>query len=139
MIKGDNTLEKQELRNDPMKVPEGYFDTLSIRVAERVAAGGRANGRKVTIKWSPVLAAACVTVFFIVGALLLRPETVATEQLAQDDDARMMDYLGISSAEVAELGTRADEGEISSQAIIDYMTCCGASGAYIYSQLADAE
>lgn len=139
MIKGDIILEKQALRNDPMKVPEGYFDTLSIRVAERVAAGGRANGRKVTIKWSPVLAAACVTVFFIVGYALLQKEPVAAEQLAQDEDVRILDYLNMSSAEVAELGTMADESEISSQTIIDYMTCYGASGAYIYSQLADAE
>ncbi len=139
MIKGDNTLEKLKLGNDPMKVPEGYFDTLSVRVAERVAAGGRANGRKVTFKWSPVLAAACITVFFVVGALMFRPGTTSTEQLAQDEDVRIMDYLGMSAAEVAELGTRSDEGEISSQAIIDYMTYCGASGAYIYSQLADAK
>ena len=137
-MKGDNILEKAELKNAPFHVPEGYFDNLSERVASRVATGVKTGGRKVTLGriW-PLAAAACLAA---VAIGVWRISTVASPAAtASTDQAYLMEYLDVSDSQLAEYGETDTQDTYSQDEIMEYLAYNDLSGAYIYDRMAEAE
>jgi len=129
MITGDNILEHKDLKNPPFTVPDGYFETLPQKVAERVAADGKTSGRKVALKkWWPAAAAACVAVLSV-GILLLSSDS-KTFQRMQENKACTTQCCNSASGDCSNY----DNG-LSKEAIIEYLYYIGTTSSFLYDQL----
>ena len=136
-MRGDNILEKAELKSAPFQVPEGYFDNLPARVASRVATDGKTGGRKVTIfRFWPVAAAACLAALAIGLWQLSLPDNPSYTASAEQE--YLMEYLDLSEAQIADY-TEETSTQITQDEIMEYLAYTDVSGAYIYDRMSEAE
>ena len=136
-MKGDDILQKAELKSSPFRVPEGYFDNLPAQVASRVATTGNTGGRRVTIRrfW-PVAAAACLTAVAIGFWRFSSPASPAATVSA---DQEYLTYINVSDAQLAEYDAADTQDNLTQDEIMEYLAYTDISGAYIYDQMAEAE
>ena len=141
MTEKDNILERPELKNTPFSVPEGYFESLPQRVAERIAASASkpAARRTPLRRWWLAAAAACL-VAVAATALWLNPGSTDASLVLGDSEeyAAMAEWFAASGAQPSELETSGSE-TLSQDEIIEYLAYNGLSGEYIYTALANAE
>ncbi len=136
-------LQREELKKPAYTVPDGYFDTLSERVMQRVASGGKQHvGRTVRLnRWWMVAAAACVAAVVLFAVRFSTPQNGA--MTAMEDDEIILetypDLMDLSAQTIAEMDEEDETDDISQDAIIEYLAYNGLSGAYLYEQLAEAE
>jgi len=135
-------LQREEFKKPAYTVPEGYFDTLSERVMQRVASDGKQpSGRTVRLnRWWMVAAAACVAAVVLFVIRFNTPSQ--SDMTALEEDIIMENYpdlMDLSSRSIAELEEADETDDISQDAIIEYLAYNGLSGAYLYEQLAEAE
>ena len=104
-------LQREEFKKPAYTVPEGYFDTLSERVMQRVASDGKQlAGRTVRLnRWWMVAVAACVAAAIVFAIRFITPHQ--SELTAMEEEEMIIEYLAYDSI----------------------------SGAYLYEQLAEAE
>ena len=136
-MKGDDILQKAELKSSPFRVPEGYFDNLPARVASCVATTGKTGGRRVTIgRFWPIAAAACLAAiaigFWRLSALASPAATVSADQ-------EYLTYINVSDAQLAEYDAADTQDNLTQDEIMEYLAYTDISGAYIYDQMAEAE
>ena len=139
--KGD-ILKRDEFKKPAYTVPEGYFDTLSERVMQRVASGSKqTSGRTVRLnRWWMAAAAACVAAVVLFAVRFSTPSqsdmtAMEEEEIIMENYPELMD---LSAMSVAELTEREEADDISQEAIIEYLAYNGLSAAYLYEQLAEA-
>ena len=141
MTEKDIILERPELKNTPFSVPEGYFESLPQRVAERIAASASkpAARRTPLRRWWLAAAAACL-VAVAATALWLNPgSTDASSAHSESEEyAAMAEWFAASGAQPSELEASGSE-TLSQDEIIEYLAYNDLSGEYIYTALANAE
>jgi hypothetical protein len=136
-------LQREELKRPAYTVPEGYFDTLSERVMQRVASDGKQHaGRTVRLnRWWMVAAAACVATAIVFSIRFNTPHQ--SDMTAMEEEESYLetypDLMDLSAQTIAEMDDAEDTDDISQDAIIEYLAYNGLSGAYLYEQLAEAE
>ena len=136
-------LQREEFKRPAYTVPDGYFETLSERVMQRVASDGKQNaGRTVRLnRWWIVAAAACVAAVVLFAVRFSTPQNGA--MTAMEDDEIILetypDLMDLSAQTIAEMDEEEETDDISQDAIIEYLAYNGLSGAYLYEQLAEAE
>ena len=136
-------LQHDEFKKPAYTVPEGYFDTLSERVMQRVISDGKQHaGRTVRLnRWWMVAAAACLAAVVLFAIRFNTPQQ-GDLTAKEEEDIIMESYpelMDLSSRTIAELGETEESDDISQDAIIEYLAYNGLSGAYLYEQLAEAE
>ena len=143
MTTGSNILESIELKQTPFTVPEGYFDTLSERVMQRVASDGKQlASRTVRLnRWWMVAAAACVAAAVVFAIRFSTPQQGEMTAMEEDDSIleTYPDLMDLSAQTLAEMDDAEETDDISQDAIIEYLAYNGLSGVYLYEQLAEAE
>ena len=136
-------LQREEFKKPAYTVPEGYFDTLSERVMQRIASDGKQHAsRTVRLnRWWMVAAAACVAAAIVFTIRFITPhQSDLTAQ--EEEEINMESYpelMDLSTRDIAELGEAEESDDISQDAIIEYLAYNGLSAAYLYEQLAEAE
>ena len=121
MKESRNILEESGTRENPFKVPEGYFENLAASVAER-----RGAGSGVWTKVRPYLAiAASFALIALVGTAVLKrtatreegddfwtsgyySETVSGQNISDEDIINYLIYAGFSDEELNELTENED-------------------------------
>ena len=136
-MKGDDILQRAELKKDAFRVPEGYFDNLPARVASRVATNGKTSGRRVTIgRFWPLAAAAGLAAIAIGTWRFFAPASPAATASA---DQEYLTYINVSDAQLAEYDAADTQDGLTQDEIMEYLAYTDISGAYIYDQMAEAE
>ena len=136
-------LQREEFKKPAYTVPEGYFDTLSERVIQRVASDGKQHaGRTVRLnRWWMVAAAACVAAAVVFAIRVSTPQQGEMTAMEEDDSIleTYPDLMDLSAQTLAEMDDAEETDDISQDAIIEYLAYNGLSGVYLYEQLAEAE
>lgn len=136
-MKGDDILQRAELKKDAFRVPEGYFDNLPARVASRVATTAKTGVRRVTIgRFWPLAAAACLAAIAIGTWRFFAPASPAATASA---DQEYLTYINVSDAQLAEYDAADTQDGLTQDEIMEYLAYTDISGAYIYDQMAEAE
>ena len=145
MTENDNILERPELKNAPFSVPEGYFESLPLRVAGRIAASNaKPAARRLPVRrwWIAAAAAACLAIVAVGGLALSGGRHTDGENLAQGESpetAAIADWLYASGAHVSDFEQLGETEDLNQDEIIEYLAYNGLSGEYIYTALAEAE
>lgn len=136
-MKGDDILQKAQLKSAPFRVPEGYFDNLPAQIASRVAATGKTGGRRVAIgRFWPIAAAASLAAIAIGFWRFLAPASPAATISA---DQEYLTYINVSDAQLAEYDAADTQDSHTIDEIMEYLAYTDISGAYIYDQMSEAE
>lgn len=112
MNEQENIIRSKFGQENHFRVPEGYFDSLSTRIMERLPEDDRTKKRKTVSLWKPLSACAACAVGVIMATAIyftekdLQAENVTaekhTEQLSEHDKYidTVADYAMMDNADI---------------------------------------